>query len=58
MDYTFFKDILFDLINECEQFDIQDLRCEDGGNCIILLTENGNRFEIRLFDRSGDKIAT
>lgn len=50
MEYVFFKDILFELINECDQFDIRDLVCKDGGDRMILLTEDGKRFELCLRD--------
>lgn len=55
MNYTFFKDVLFDLINECNAFDIADLTLEDKGNQIIVLTEDGKKFKVSLSDESKDK---
>lgn len=52
MNYTFFKDVLFDLINECNAFDIVDLIVEDKGNQIIVFTEEGKKFKVSLSDES------
>ena len=48
MDLTFFKDVLFDLINECEQFDIQSIDANDQENRFVVHTEDGRVFEVKL----------
>ncbi len=50
-----FQRHLFDLINECNAFDIADLILEDNGNQIIVLTEDGKKFKVSLSDESKDK---
>ena len=55
MDLTFFKDVLFDLINECEQFDIQAIDAYDRENRFVVHTEDGKSFEVQLSEiRSGE----
>ena len=48
MNFTFFKDVLFDLINDCEQFDILDIEIFDRENRLVVYSGNGNAFELRL----------
>lgn len=50
MDFTFFKDVLFDLINKCEQFDIQSIDAFDSDNCFVIHTPDGKAFELRLWE--------
>ena len=48
MDFTEFKDRIFDLINECGQFDIKDIQIFDRENRYIVEMENGRTYEIVL----------
>ena len=48
MALTFFKDVLFDLINECEQFDIRSINAYDRENRFVVHTEDGKELEIRV----------
>ena len=58
MEFTIFKDVLFDLINECEQYDIEAIDSYDRENRLIIHTEDGHRYEIRLKEiQSGAEMA-
>ena len=48
MDFAFFKDVLFDLINECERFDILSIDTYDAENRFVIHTPEGQSFELRL----------
>ncbi len=48
MEFVFFKDALFDLINECDQFDIKDIVSFDTENRFCIIAEDGTRIEILL----------
>ena len=48
MDLTFFKDILFDLINECDAFPLRDLRVYDRENRFEIETTEGRTFELLI----------
>ncbi len=51
MDFTFFKDVLFDLINECEKFDIQDIETHELENRFVIHTTEGKAFELKLSEK-------
>lgn len=48
MEFTEFKDRIFDLINECDQFDVKDIRTFDRENRYVVEMKNGRTFEIAL----------
>ena len=48
MDFTVFKDIPFDLVNECGQYEIKDLQAIDRENRLIVSLEDGPVIEITL----------
>lgn len=48
MEFNYFKDILFDLINECNQFPIRDIQVFDRENRLLVYAENGACFEVCL----------
>ena len=48
MEFVVFKDVLFDLINECEQFDIQDILSDDTENRFCVIAADGTRIEVAL----------
>lgn len=52
MDFVEFKDIVFDLINECDRFEIKDIQCFDRENCYRIILENGKQIELRLNEAS------
>ena len=54
MDFTFFKDVLFDLINECEQFDIKDIEAYGSENRFVIHTTEGKAFELRLWEERSE----
>ncbi len=45
MELNYFKDILFDLINDWEQ-DILDIRTNDKENCLWIIMGDGSVFRI------------
>ncbi len=46
MDFIMFKDIVFDLINECDQFDIKDLTVREKEDKIYVVFEDRSQVEI------------
>lgn len=52
MDFTFFKDVLFDLINECERLDILSIDTCDAENRFVIHTPKGQSFELRLTEKT------
>ncbi len=46
MELNFFKDKLFDLLNDSEGMGIADLNADDRNNLIAVRTDDGNVFEI------------
>ena len=53
MDFTVFKDIIFDLINECDAFDIETIQSFDKANRFIVNMSDHRSFEIVLRDLTG-----
>ncbi len=48
MELEFFQDILFDLINDCDQYEPADLTVEDQEHRIIATLQSGTVLEIKL----------
>lgn len=46
MELNYFKDKLFDLLNESEGMEIADLNADERNNLLTVRTEDGNVFEI------------
>jgi len=46
MELNFFKDKLFDLLNDSKGMGIADLNADDRNSLIAVRTEDGNVFEI------------
>ena len=53
MDFTVFKDMIFDLINECDAFDIETIQSFDKENRFVVNLSDRQSFEIALRDLSG-----
>ena len=53
MDFTVFKDMIFDLINECDAFDIETIQSFDKENRFIVNMADRQSFEIVLRDLTG-----
>lgn len=47
MDIKFFKDILFDLLNESDDMNISNIETDDKNNIFTVYTRDGNVFEIQ-----------
>ena len=48
MELDYFKDILFDLINECDNFDLADLRTDEKRNTIEVVFNSGTVLEVTV----------
>ena len=50
MDINFFKDILFDLVNESDELDpyLEDIECDDRNNLMTVITKDGKRYTIHV----------
>lgn len=46
MELNYFKDRLFDLLNETDELDIADLNVEDKKNLLTVTMSDGSVFEI------------
>lgn len=46
MELSYFRDILFDLLNDSEELGITDLSTDEPNNLFIVTTEGGDIFEI------------
>ena len=55
MNFLVFKDIVFDLINECNQFDIKDLSVRDAENIIRIEFMDGLQAEITFRELNPQK---
>lgn len=56
MELDYFKDKLFDLLNDSEGMGITDLNADERNNLLTVRTEDGNVFEIvcRMATDKGD----
>ena len=48
MDINYFKDILFDVLNESEELNLQDIRADDKNNTFTVVTHDGTSFKLRI----------
>lgn len=48
MDINYFKDILFDLINESNALDIDDIQSDDRANKFLVFTKDGTAFSVHV----------
>ncbi len=50
MDLNYFKDILFDLINESDALEphLQDIQCDDRNDIMAVFMKDGSRFVIHV----------
>lgn len=55
MELNYFKDKLFDLLNDSEDLEIVDLNVDEKNNRLIVKTEDGNTFEILCRKASGNR---
>ncbi len=47
MDLNYFKDCLFDLVNEWDSLEIVDIEVQDQNDTITITVEDGSIFEIK-----------
>ena len=48
MDVNYFKDILFDLMNESDALDVADIQSDDRANKFLVLTKDGTAFSVHV----------
>lgn len=48
MDINYFKDILFDLLNESNELNIKDIQCDDNENRFEVITADGAAFVVTV----------
>ncbi len=46
MDLNYFKDKLFDLLNESDELDLSDISSDDRRNLFTIHTSDGSTFEL------------
>ena len=46
MDLNYFKDTLFDLLNESDELDLSDIRADDTRDVFTVRTADGSEFEL------------
>ena len=47
MTLDYFKDSLFDLLNESEQIDAVDIETDDAAGIFVVTTADGSRFSVQ-----------
>ena len=48
MDVNYFKDILFDLMNESDALDVADIQSDDRANTFLVTTKDGTAFSVHV----------
>ncbi len=51
LDINVFKDLLWDLINESNELDVIDIRCDDKENLFEVTVRDGSSFVVRIVRR-------
>ncbi len=46
MTLDYFKDVLFDLLNEADSFEVEDIQVRDAENLLSVLLRDGSQFEL------------
>ena len=47
MTLDYFKDVLFDLLNESDLLDVSEIECDDGQGIFQITTGDGSRFQVQ-----------
>ena len=48
MDVNYFKDTLFDLMNESDALDVADIQSDDRANTFLVITKDGGVFSVHV----------
>ena len=48
MELNYFKDVLFDLLNESDELDVADIRSDEKANTFLVSMEDGTAFLVQL----------
>lgn len=46
MSLDYFKDVLFDLINESDALDVDDIQSDDRANTFLVLMKDGSAYSV------------
>ncbi|MBQ6431364.1 MAG: hypothetical protein IJJ99_05780 [Oscillospiraceae bacterium] len=57
MDVNYFKDILFDLMNESDALDVADIQSDDRANTFTVLMKDGTSFLLHVTKMENRTIA-
>ena len=47
MDLNYFKDVLFDLINESDSLDVLDIEADEKANLFVVTVKDGAKFHVQ-----------
>ena len=48
MEVNYFKDILFDLLNESDELDVTDIQSDDKANTFLISMKDGTSFLVQV----------
>lgn len=48
MDLNYFKDVLFDLMNESDALDVEDIQSDDKANRFVVTVRCGTTFSVQI----------
>lgn len=48
MDINYFKDVLFDLMNESDALDVEDIQSDDKENQFVVTVRGGATFSVQI----------
>lgn len=48
MDINYFKDVLFDLMNESDALDVEDIQSDDKENRFVVTVRGGTMFSVLI----------
>ena len=48
MDLNYFKDVLFDLMNESDALDVEDIQSDDKENRFVVTVRGGATFSVQI----------
>lgn len=48
MELNYFKDILFDLMNESDELDVADIQSDDRANTFLVSMKDGTSFFVQI----------
>ena len=55
MELNYFKDVLFDLLNESDELDVSDIQSNDKANTFIVSMKDGTSFSVQVSAAENNK---